>query len=242
MKKPSFFYAMKSDENDIVTNIFWADAKSITDFMYFGDVACLDTGYRVHGYHRPFAIFTGLNHHKQSIIFGSALMYDESSNAFKWLFEIFKIAMNGEVPKTILTDRAEEITDAISLNLPSSAHRYCVWQIFRNALEQLSQAFHGPRTLGFDFSKGLFDCEGEEFLASWNEMLEKYDLKDNKWLLNLFEEREKWALVYGRDAFCGDFKAIQQKDSLSSELKKMLSEKDILCVFDQYEKIIEEKI
>ena len=107
VEKPSFFYAMKSDENDKITNIFWADAKSITDFMHFGDVVCLDTGYRIHGYNRPLAIFTGLNHHKQTIIFGSALMYDESLNYFKWLFETFKIAMNGKVPKTILTDRDE---------------------------------------------------------------------------------------------------------------------------------------
>ncbi|XP_078167231.1 protein FAR1-RELATED SEQUENCE 5-like isoform X2 [Carex rostrata] len=243
VEKPSFFYAMKSDENDKITNIFWADAKSITDFMHFGDVVCLDTGYRIYGYNRPLAIFTGLNHHKQTIIFGSALMYDESLNSFKWLFETFKIAMNGKVPKTILTDRDEEIKDAILLSWPGTTHRYCVWQIYQNALEELSQAFHGSRTLGFDFSKCLFDCEEEEeFLLSWDEMLEKYDLKDNKWLLNLFKEREKWALVYGREAFYGDFKAVQQKDSLSSELKKMLpAEKDMMCFLDQYEKIIEDR-
>ncbi|KAJ4768983.1 FAR1-related sequence 1 [Rhynchospora pubera] len=243
MENPSFFYAMKSGENDKITNIFWADAKSITDFMHFGDVVCLDTGYRVHGYVRPLAIFTGLNHHKQSVIFGSALMYDESLHSFKWLFETFKIAMNGKVPKTILTDRGEEITDAIPLSWSGTGHRYCVSQIYQNALEQLSQAFHGSRTLVSDFSRCLFDCEEEEeFILSWNEMLEKYDLKDNKWLLNLFEEREIWALVYGREVFSGDFNAVLQKDSLSSELKKMLSvEKDILWFLDQYEKIIKEK-
>ena len=38
---------------------------------------------------RPFALFVGVNHHKQTIIFGAALLYDETSETFMWLFDSF---------------------------------------------------------------------------------------------------------------------------------------------------------
>ncbi|KAJ1291442.1 hypothetical protein BS78_02G315800 [Paspalum vaginatum] len=237
---PSFFYAVKSDKDGKLTNFFWADSKFIVDFVHFGDVVCFDSGYALQGYGRPLALFTGLNHHKQTVIFGSALLYDESNEAFRWLLDTFKMAMNGTYPKTLLTDRSATISEAVAAMWPATAHRYCVWQIYQNALQQLSQAFHGSKTLECDFKRCLFDCEDEdEFLTAWKEMLEKYDLEDNQWLADLFSIKEKWALPYGRDAFCGDMKSVQQKESLASELKKHLFlEYDLLNFFEQFERLL----
>jgi hypothetical protein len=80
---PPFYYAVNSDEDGNFTNFFWADSRSIMDFDHFGDVVCLDSGYALQGYGRPLALFTGLNHHKQTVIFGAALLYDESNEAFR---------------------------------------------------------------------------------------------------------------------------------------------------------------
>lgn len=237
---PSFFYAVKSDEDKNFTNFFWADSKSIVDFIHFGDVVCLDSGYTLQGYGRPLALFTGLNHHKQTVIFGAALLYDESNEAFRWLLDTFKMAMNGTHPKTLLTDRSAAICEAVAATWPATSHRYCVWQVYQNALQQLSQAFHGSRTLECNFKRCLFDCEDEdEFLTAWMEMLEKYDLEDNQWLADLFSIKEKWALPYGRETFYADMKSVQQKESLSSELKKHLSlEYDLLNFFEQFERLL----
>lgn len=237
---PSFFYAVKSDEDGNLTNFLWADSKSIMDFTHFGDVVCLDSGYAVQGYGRPIALFTGLNHHRQTVIFGTALLYDESFEAFRWLFDTFKMAMNSTHPKTLLTDRSAVISEAVAVSWPETAHRFCVWQIYQNALQQLSQAFHGSRTLEYNFKRCLFDCEDEaEFLMAWREMLENHDLKDNQWLADLLAVKEKWALPYGREAFYADMKSVQQKDNLSSELKIYLSlEFDLLSFFVQFEKLL----
>jgi zinc finger SWIM domain-containing protein 3 len=237
---PSFFYAIKPDEDGNLTNFLWADSKSIMDFAHFGDVVCLDSGYALQGYGRPVALFTGLNHHRQTVIFGTALLYDESFEAFRWLFDTFKMAMNGILPKTLLTDRSPAISEAVATSWPVTTHRYCVWQIYQNALQQLSQAFHGSRSLGYNFKRCLFDCEDEvEFLMAWREMLEKYDLEDNQCLADLFALKEKWALPYGREAFCADIRSVQQKDNLNSELKIHLSlECDLLSFFVQFERLL----
>ncbi|XP_074568675.1 protein FAR1-RELATED SEQUENCE 5-like isoform X2 [Curcuma longa] len=240
---PSFYYAIQVDKEENLTNFFWADAKSMMEFCYFGDVVCLDTSYKVLGYGRPLALFSGVNHHKQTVLFGAALLYDESVESWKWLLESFITAMGGKQPKTILTDRCPVISEAIDVVLPATKHRFCVWHIYQNAVVQLSQVFHGSRSLGSEFSRCLFDCEDEEeFLKEWGTMCEKYDLKDNKWMCKLFEEREKWALVYGREAFYGDMKSVQLKENMSNELKKNSGNKtELLAFFEHYDRILSEK-
>ncbi|KAF1884341.1 hypothetical protein Lal_00033542 [Lupinus albus] len=46
VEDPNFFYAIQVDEDDLITNIFWRDAKMMVDYSYFGDVVCFDTTYR----------------------------------------------------------------------------------------------------------------------------------------------------------------------------------------------------
>ena len=60
------------------------------DYEYFGDAVCFDTTYKKNKEGRPFALFVGVNHHKQTIIFGAALLYDKTSETFMWLFDSFK--------------------------------------------------------------------------------------------------------------------------------------------------------
>ncbi|KAJ6796342.1 protein FAR1-RELATED SEQUENCE 5-like [Iris pallida] len=238
----SFFYAIQVDEDDKLANIFWADAKSLMDFSFFGDVVCFDSTYKINGYGRPFAPLIGLNHHKQIIILGAALLYDETVESFKWLFNTLKIAMHGNQPKTILTDRSMEISEALVAVWPGTSHRFCAWQIYHSSVKHLNHIFQSSKTFGKDFKGCLYDFEDEEeFLLAWRTMLNKYDLGNNEWLAKLFEDREKWASAYGRHTFCADIKSTLQSESLSSELKKYLSpQTDLLSFFKHYERVVDE--
>ncbi|XP_042401101.1 protein FAR1-RELATED SEQUENCE 5-like [Zingiber officinale] len=102
---PYFFNAIQVDEDDLITNIFWSDAKMRAYYGNFGDVVCFDTIYRKNNEGRPIALFVGVNHHKQSIIFGAALLYDETTLSFEWLFDTFTKAMSEKKSTTILTDQ-----------------------------------------------------------------------------------------------------------------------------------------
>ncbi|XP_075494732.1 protein FAR1-RELATED SEQUENCE 5-like [Primulina tabacum] len=88
-KNPSFYHANQMDVEEQITNVFWADARLLIDYEYFGDVVSLDTTYCTNRAHRPVAIFSGFNHHRGAVIFGAALSYDETASSFKWLFETF---------------------------------------------------------------------------------------------------------------------------------------------------------
>ncbi|CAA0834204.1 Protein FAR1-RELATED SEQUENCE 5 [Striga hermonthica] len=97
VEDPNFFHAIQVDSDDMITNVFWADGQMMVDYMHFGDVVCFDTTYRKNKEGRPFALFVGVNHHKQTIIFGAALLYDETAQTFMWLFDTFAKTMSARV-------------------------------------------------------------------------------------------------------------------------------------------------
>ncbi|XP_062212911.1 protein FAR1-RELATED SEQUENCE 5-like [Phragmites australis] len=98
---PSFVYAIQLDEKERLTNCFCTDARSVVDYSYFGYAVTLETTYRSSGFDLLFVAFLGVNHHKQVIIFGAALLLDESVESFTWLLRTFLAAMSGRQPKTI---------------------------------------------------------------------------------------------------------------------------------------------
>lgn len=69
----------------------------IIDYGQFGNVINIDTTYKVNKVNQPFAIFFGFNHHQKTVLFGVALMYDETADLFIWLFKTFLQAMFGNV-------------------------------------------------------------------------------------------------------------------------------------------------
>ncbi|XP_058082341.1 protein FAR1-RELATED SEQUENCE 5-like [Magnolia sinica] len=80
---PMFFYCIQFDVQDCITNIFWTDGRMILDYEHFEDVICFDTTYKTNEYGWPFAPFIGVNHHRQIVIFGAALLYDETIDSFR---------------------------------------------------------------------------------------------------------------------------------------------------------------
>ena len=51
------------DVEEQITNIFWADAQILNDYMYFRDVITFNTTYKTNKNYRPLRVFVGLNNH-----------------------------------------------------------------------------------------------------------------------------------------------------------------------------------
>ena len=72
-----------------MANFFWLDGQSIMDYACFGYAVSFDTTFQTNKFKMPFSPFVGTNHHKQTIIFGAALVFNETIESFVWLFETF---------------------------------------------------------------------------------------------------------------------------------------------------------
>ena len=141
MEDPTFFYAIQVDQDELITNIFWANAKMMIAYSCFDDVVCFDTTYKKNKDGQPFAMFLGVNHHKQTIIFGAALSYDETVESFMWLFETFAKEMSGKKPKTIFTDQDLAMAKALVFKWLETYHRLCIWNLYQNVAKNLSGVF-----------------------------------------------------------------------------------------------------
>lgn len=216
---PSFFYAVQIDEKERLTNFFWTDAQSKIDFAYFGDAVLFDTTYRTSRFDIPFAAFVGMNQHKQIVIFGAALLLDESVGSFVWLFNTFVAAMSGRKPKTIFTDRCDELSQAVTVSFPDVCHRFCLWQILQNVPKSHSMS---NRELNFqkDFEDCIFGGASEEvFCKLWDNLITKHGLGSCTWLKDLYLIREKWALPYLGNSFCAIMMTKQWVESMDNLFK-----------------------
>lgn len=237
---PSFFYSFQLDDDERITNVFWADGKMKADFVRFGDVLCFDTTHRRGDCGQPLALLVGVNHHMQIVLFGAALLCDETAGSLRWVFRAFIEAMCGKMPGTVFTDGDGATAEAVELCFPVSSHRLCAWHLYQNALKHLAHAASGFADFDDDLRKCIFDSETEaDLLKAWSAMLQKYGLSENAWLQQRFEEREKWAAAYGRTTFSADLNNAWRLDNLSDELGTYLnSEKDIPIFLAQFDRLL----
>ncbi|XP_059627589.1 protein FAR-RED IMPAIRED RESPONSE 1-like [Cornus florida] len=195
----------------------------ILDYGHFGDVLTFDTTYKlVHG-NRSFAIFLGLNHHWETVVFGVAFMYDETTDSFGWLFNTFLNAMSHKAPRTILTDQDAAMAKALVQVMPDTKHLLCTWHLMQNAQKHLRNLSVGGKGIKSVISKLMYEinCE-EEFLLEWAWMEKEFAVENNKWLANLFGLKHVWARAYVKHVWSAGMRTTQLSESFNARLKQYL--------------------
>lgn len=251
-ENPAFFYAIQVDNNNCLTNVFWADSKSRMAYQYFGDAVTFDTSYKKTKYMMPFATFRGINHHLQSVTFGCALLMDETKGSYVWLFETWLAAMGGRHPLSLFTDRDKAMEGAITRVFPRTRHCFCKWHILSRCKQKLCDVYIKYPTLRRELMECINGSETiEEFETRWEYILDKYNLWDNAWLQSLYEIRPHWASVYQKDLFFPELSASQRPESLNKFFKRNFNTKTSLLLFiskfdhamsSQYEKEAQEDL
>lgn len=238
-ENPGFYYAIQLDDENRMSNVFWADARSRMEYNHFGDAIIFDTMYRPNQYQVPFAPFTGVNHHGQMVLFGCTLILDESESSFTWIFKTFLSAMNNRAPVSITTDQDRAIQAAVVQAFPRTRHCICKWHILREGQERLAHIYLAHPS----FYGELYSCINlsetiEEFETSWNLLLDKYDLQKNDWLQAVYNARKQWAPVYFRETF---FAAFSSNHGVSSFFDGYVNQQTTLPLFfKQYERALEQ--
>ena len=79
----------------VLRSIFWSHASQRAEYKDFGDVITFDTTHKTNRKNMPLGMFVGANNNLKNVSFGQALLQDETTESFKWLFETFKNCMGG---------------------------------------------------------------------------------------------------------------------------------------------------
>ncbi|KAK9077714.1 hypothetical protein SSX86_006051 [Deinandra increscens subsp. villosa] len=195
-----FFYAVEVD-NGRCMSVFWADGRSRFSCTQFGDTVVLDTSYRRSSYTVPLASFVGVNHHRQPVLLGCALISDESEESFTWVFQAWVRAMSGKRPVSIIADQDQFIQNSIAQVFPGTHHRFSPWQILAKEHENLGVL----RSMGefkFEYETCISQSQtASEFDSAWAVLISKYNLQENTWLNEMYRMRKSWVPLYIRGTF-----------------------------------------
>ncbi|XP_021721226.1 protein FAR1-RELATED SEQUENCE 5-like [Chenopodium quinoa] len=76
------FHLCRFGKDGALQDVVWVDARCRAAYEEFGDVVCFDSTYLTNKFHLPYALFVGVNHHGQSILFGCALISRETVETY----------------------------------------------------------------------------------------------------------------------------------------------------------------
>ncbi|CAN1160172.1 Protein FAR1-RELATED SEQUENCE 5 [Linum perenne] len=187
-----------------------------------------DTTYKKNKYNLPFVIFSSVNHHYSTCIFGCALLQHEKEDNYTWALDTLKKAMGGKKPTAVITDGDHAMSIAITKVFPKATHRLCSWHLDKNVAQHVKDT---------QFKSGwskFVDAqyEDEEFIVKWNEFVEKYSLTTNNWVKkHLFDKRHEWAQTYFRGVFFAGMKTTSRCEGLNSKLGKYVGHNYSLLEF-----------
>ena len=168
----------------------------IINYANFGDVVTFDTTYDTNKELRPLGVFIGFNHHRGLTVFGAALLYDETVDSFKWLFESFLVANVVKRPKTIFTNQDPTMVKALNEVMPNTYHGLCTWHIMQNWIKHLENLMKDGSFLQV-FKTCMFEFNDEiEFEKTWEDMIDTYTIHDRSWLDSIYKLKGKWTKCY----------------------------------------------
>lgn len=229
---PAFCHAIQVDKNGCVVNVFWADARAKAAYRHFGDAITFDTTYKKNKYMMPFVTFSGVNHHLQPVIFGCALLMEETEFSFVWLFETWLAAMGGKAPCSLVTDQNRAMKAAIGKVFPNSCHRFCKWNILSRTKQKLTHTYSEHPTLRDELESCVLESETiSSFETTWMSIIDRYDLRKNSWLQAIYNIRQKWVPLYLMDTFFAETSPTWKLETMNDFYKKHFNSKTTLEVF-----------
>ncbi|KAG6396289.1 hypothetical protein SASPL_142437 [Salvia splendens] len=234
-----FFYAVETREGKAM-NVFWADSRSRFSCTQFGDAIVFDTTHRRGSYSVPLASFVGVNHHRQPVLLGCALVADESEESFTWIFQAWLRAMSGHRPISMIADQEHTIQHSIAQVFPGTHHRFSAWQILAKEQENLGPLLSMYADFRYDYETCVFQSQtANEFDSAWDMLMDKYNLRDHSWFRDMYRMRKSWVPFYLKGTF---FAGIPVDGSLKSYFGTILTAQTPSSEFIvRYEKALEQR-
>lgn len=152
-----------------------------------------DATYKKNRYNKLLVIFSGMNNHRQTIVF-ACVFGDATEETYTWVLQQFLECMSGKKPLSIVTNGNRAMRQAITWIFPDSCHRLCSWHFIRNCTSNISNV-----NFVSAFKKCMFgDYEvgwiwGKVSQYSWIIWVDGY-----KWIEEIYKKKHMWTTSYLR--------------------------------------------
>ncbi|KAH6800700.1 hypothetical protein C2S52_001164 [Perilla frutescens var. hirtella] len=224
LRDPSFFYMIDINEKGCLRNVFWVEARCRAAYSYFGDVLFIDTTTLIENYEVPLVIFTGINHHAQTVPLGCGLVSGQTVESFVWLFRAWLTYMVGRAPQTVITCECKALQTAVAEVFPRATHCLSLTNIMKMILRELAR-LGDYEAIRKALTRAIYhSMRADEFEAAWEDMVQNHGLKNHKWLQILFEDRKRWVPVYLKEIFFAGMFPFKENGRLASPFQEYLSQ------------------
>ncbi|XP_058760158.1 protein FAR1-RELATED SEQUENCE 5-like [Vicia villosa] len=153
------------------------------------------------------APFLGFDNHRKSVLFGSTLLYGETSASFDWLFTTFLKCMKNKKPITIYTDQTCALMKSVRNIFPDVFHGLCSWHMGENEKSNLGSHCNAAFLDELHHLVSNVDDEAE-FDFNWNKMLQNCfggkATSEFTWLVQIHRNRTQWSSAWAKSHFTAD--------------------------------------
>ncbi|KAH6783632.1 hypothetical protein C2S52_008591 [Perilla frutescens var. hirtella] len=139
--------------------------------------------------------------------------------------------MYGKEPEVIFSDQCQALMNGVDNTFETAARRLCQWHINQNA-----PAHFGLLNGNVEFKKlwnrCMNGCETEdEFEEVWQQIIETYELVNNRWFSNMYNLRSRWSSVFTNDRFSAGMHATSRSEVTNKILKDLGKRSNTLYEF-----------
>nr|XP_017221379.1 PREDICTED: protein FAR1-RELATED SEQUENCE 5-like [Daucus carota subsp. sativus] len=196
----SFRFEYRTDSENHLTQLFWADGEGRKNYEVFGDAVSFDATYRTNKYGMVFIPLVGIHNHWKSVTFGAILLEREDNENYIWACESFKKVF-GKDPKCIITDQDLAMKAALQISFPLVKHRLCMWHIMKKFPSKLGTVFCAESGFMDKLGRVIWadHITPDEFEQGWIDAVDEFDLNENVWLKEMFDMRSLWIPAYFND-------------------------------------------
>ncbi|KAG2628624.1 hypothetical protein PVAP13_3KG250027 [Panicum virgatum] len=150
-----------------------------------------------------------------------ALIGDESTRSFRWLFETFNSCMGGRQPHWLLPDEDPAMRQAIKVVFDKTHHRNCRWHILRLWEFELDQLYiqHKDMKLKEKLESLInYPLGPTQFEVEWKRLVDECGIADHPAIKALWEQKERWIATYFKGMYCGRMTSTQRLESQNKML------------------------
>ncbi|XP_076892484.1 protein FAR1-RELATED SEQUENCE 5-like [Bidens hawaiensis] len=229
-----FFFQFKAIEG-VVRSIFWSDGVSRCNYSMFGEVLAFDATYSTNRHDMIFIPFTGVDCHKKCVTFGAGLIHFETIDSYKWLLDAF-LSAHGKQPRLVLTDQDPAMKQAVSSVLNEFTHRLCMWHVTNKIPVKRKGEIQVNEEIRCCVNRLVWNV----FIKTrWHDLIDEFNLSENKWLKDMFAIRGSWVPAYFRDIpMCCLMKTTSCCESSNSQFKRHASYVYTIKIFKEVQKEI----
>ncbi|XP_076929378.1 protein FAR1-RELATED SEQUENCE 5-like [Bidens hawaiensis] len=199
-------------------------AGSKTDFKNHarnvrGVIADADAQMIVDSHNVIFVPFTGVDFHKKCVTFGAGLIHNETIDSYKWLLNAF-VTSHGKQPQLVLTDQDATMKQAVSTVLTESTHKLCMWHVTNKI--PVKGEMQVNEEIRCHVNKLVWNVfiKPETFESRWHQLIDDFNLSENKWLKDMFAIRDRWVPAYIKElTMCCLMKTTFRCESSNSQFK-----------------------